>query len=512
MASKVFSSNKSKQQRPAKQAPLSGKPLSAAHSKPVKYYQETNYTQYKPGTNVNAHMKPLTYDRMSTTSSMVVNAGSKNSSPTQGILRPSKPSGYKKGSASVLANSAAGLAGIAAAGTAAASIAVANSAVASKEEEKKARHRWNQQASSSVQAAGITTAAPNNASYQAFDHSAGTQPLTSSVLAQHTYAYQHAPQPFPNNTSAVSAGAPAFAASAAYTAGAGVQSAAWSHEVVGPGSSRPPATYYGSGQKQQQKPANAGNMPGTAVVTAAPSIAPSELESDMAQAGFPSMHSMYDPKKGGRKNKQPVNNQVSAPGQPGNNNGYFQQQQQPYHNAGHQYQGQQQAVQYGPQAIAIPHQAQAVSGPSTGAHQGYVYANPQQQPQQQQQQPQQLSHYPTAPPIFQSQTYPQAGHYPMQQPGPQQYHQQNHQQNYQQPQQYNYQNSPQQQQQSYQQPPYTQPLSQSAPVIFSSMPQLNSGEGDPSYNQSMYFGSQPMPANSNSYGAIRPKKQVHFAI
>ncbi|KAJ2870156.1 hypothetical protein FB639_004664, partial [Coemansia asiatica] len=400
MASKVFSSNKPKQ-RPAKQTPLSGKLLPASHSKTGTFYQETNYTQYKPGYNVNAHLKPLTYDRMSVSSSMIANAGSKKSSLTSSASRPHKTHttpthGYKNSSSAGLANTAAGFAGaaagfagIAAVGTAAAGIAAANSAMNIKEEEKKARQRWEQQTKSSAQAAGASTAAPNNTSYQAFDHSAGKQPLTSSVLSQHTYAHQQAQQPFPNNTSAVSAGAPAFAASPAHTAGAGVQSSAWSHEAVGPGSSRPATTYYGSGQQQQQlqnQPTNAVNNFGPA----APSIAPSELESDMAQAGFSSMHSMYDPKKSSRKNKQGTDNQQGSPMQAGNNNGYPQPQLQPQsqpqqsyqnvaqqpgqtqYNAGNQYYGQQHSPQYGPQPIPIPHPAHAVSsGPSTGTHQAY---------------------------------------------------------------------------------------------------------------------------------------------
>ncbi|KAJ2382169.1 hypothetical protein GGI05_005742 [Coemansia sp. RSA 2603] len=51
-------------------------------------------------------------------------------------------------------------------------------------------------------------------------------------------------------------------------------------------------------------------------------------------------------------------------------------------------------------------------------------------------------------------------------------------------------------------------MSQSAPVIYSSMPQL--GHGDVDYYSSMpHYGSQPMGSNNGTYA--RPKKQVHFA-
>ncbi|KAJ1874725.1 hypothetical protein LPJ57_004773, partial [Coemansia sp. RSA 486] len=172
MASKIFSSSKSKQ-RPAKQAPLPSKLLPASHVKTSTFYQETNYTHYKPGANVNAHMKPVTYNSVSMNSSMVAHAGSVKHSSSSGTSKPHKTHGYKN-------SSAAGLASIAAAGTAAAGLAVASVAAAGKDEQSKAHRRWSQQAASNTQVAGASTAAPNNTSYQAFDHSAGTQPLTSS--------------------------------------------------------------------------------------------------------------------------------------------------------------------------------------------------------------------------------------------------------------------------------------------------------------------------------------------
>ncbi|KAJ1849297.1 hypothetical protein LPJ57_008386, partial [Coemansia sp. RSA 486] len=90
----------------------------------------------------------------------------------------------------------------------------------------------------------------------------------------------------------------------------------------------------------------------------------------MAQAGFSSMHSMYDPKKSGRKNKHSAANQAPAPVQSGNNSGYLGPQQQSYQSiaqpsvqiqqhSAYQYHGPQHGAQYGPQPIPIPHPAHA---------------------------------------------------------------------------------------------------------------------------------------------------------
>ncbi|KAJ1848539.1 hypothetical protein LPJ73_003943, partial [Coemansia sp. RSA 2703] len=184
MASKVFSSGKPKQ-RPQKQMPASklNPPASATntgYSTAGTQYQEVNYTQYTHGSNVNAHLKPITYNKFSTNSSLVANAGSTStsiastaatagSSAKPGTLKLQRVHGYGN-----------------AINTQGSSMATIN------EDQKKSRRRWSHQATiatsaatgAAAAAAATATAAAmlgsSNNSYQAFDHSAGQQPQTSS--------------------------------------------------------------------------------------------------------------------------------------------------------------------------------------------------------------------------------------------------------------------------------------------------------------------------------------------
>ncbi|KAJ2726164.1 hypothetical protein GGI07_000803 [Coemansia sp. Benny D115] len=269
-------------------------------------HQEKSYLNYTHGSNVNAHMKPIQYETLSN-SSMVAHAGSTAtslaaSSSTSRPLNQYMATG-SNGTMAALKD-----------GT-----------------KKSSRRQWTHHAK------------PNaTASYQAFDHSASHQTMTSSVLAQSTAALaqtrrnKHTSHQYqvhasaPNTLPAASAGGASLPTSTAYANTGSYQQAAWSHEAAG-AAGPSAATYYA--HTHNHAPAQQGPQQlVTSSVTIAPGIASSPPKGDMALAGFSGMQNKHRAKKDWRHSQEVYANQSQPQMQPqqsqnvGTGNGYGQQQ------------------------------------------------------------------------------------------------------------------------------------------------------------------------------------------
>ncbi|KAJ2880338.1 hypothetical protein H4R27_004784 [Coemansia aciculifera] len=361
---------------------MAGKAITSGNDRPNRHTKmvaqnpppsqvEHNYTQYKHGSNVNAQLKPVTYDTFKG-SSVMAQAGSNKSSsmasshPQQ--QRPHRPHAHGK-SGSQSHGAALSTQAVAGSGASSSTSSGVNTGGPSGES-KSARQQWayhNQSASGSM-----------NSSYHAFDNSAGAHPLTSSVLAFNSASNnQSHPQirPSPQHQGGqpvAGQGAPnTYAASGAMHS---LPSVAWAHGTTGLNPSH-----------------------SIAATTTATRFDPSALESDMAAAGFMHMHSKYKATKQGKsghntslpQTQQPTGNVVYSqapqtapanyqprpqpqpqpqPHQYTSQNGvpgpvYQQPQQQ---TAAYQSQSMvpmhqnQQQQQYGPQPIPVPTQAPAI--------------------------------------------------------------------------------------------------------------------------------------------------------
>ncbi|KAJ1766601.1 hypothetical protein LPJ54_005207, partial [Coemansia sp. RSA 1824] len=123
---------------------------------------ETNYNNYTPGNNVNAHMRPMTYDSMAT-NSLIAQPGtglssSLSHSPQKMLHGYGAPAAQKP-----------------------------QKLHKSSEDSKSSKKRWSTQLP--------LTTVTGSTSYQAFDHSSSHQPLTHSVLALPSTAPAHQPKP-----------------------------------------------------------------------------------------------------------------------------------------------------------------------------------------------------------------------------------------------------------------------------------------------------------------------------
>ncbi|KAJ2825710.1 hypothetical protein IWW50_002728, partial [Coemansia erecta] len=165
---------------------------------------ETNYSHYTHGSNVNAHLRPMTYDSMATNSLIAQPGSGLNSS-----LSHSPPQKMLHGYGSSVASKAH---------------KHHKSSDDHKQHHKSSNDRKPHKSSGdhtttkkrwsvTLPMASVTA----STSYQAFDHSAGRQPLTHSALALPTTAHQ--PQPQQNvKYNGLAAAAAAAATSAAASA------------------------------------------------------------------------------------------------------------------------------------------------------------------------------------------------------------------------------------------------------------------------------------------------------
>ncbi|KAJ2480765.1 hypothetical protein EV174_003635 [Coemansia sp. RSA 2320] len=279
LAGKAFSGGKNKSSRPYK---------SSAQNASSSPYLETSYTQYTHGNNVNAQLKPVTYDTYKP-SSVLAQAGSSKSQSTQAPMPSSRHrlQTTLSHSQDAHAHPHAGLGSGASPhnhnGTASNNSSNSNINVGA-ESNKDAWKRRNQHKQSA--------AAVANTSYQAFDYSAGPQPLTSSVLAFNSAAAMTQPHQHKKSSESRRHSRPQLVANT---------SAASKHAMAGainsPLTARPhdasssDARPHTGNRKHQHRPHH------VASATGVPGIAPSVLAGDVASAGFTAAPSKYNTKK-----------------------------------------------------------------------------------------------------------------------------------------------------------------------------------------------------------------------
>ncbi|KAI9501242.1 hypothetical protein BX070DRAFT_254378 [Coemansia spiralis] len=242
----------------AKSRPSKGQQPPAVYSTSSLAYPEPNYTQYTHGSNVNAHLKPLTYNTV--TNSPIIAQTSSTASSSAPLSRP---------------------------------------------------HKTHSQSSHRQQ-----SHVPASYSYKAFDHSATQQPLTSSVLAfnptpsssnikkqkQPTSHQNRLPQPSalylynsPNSSSIISMPVPQ-------------KTAAWAHDMAVAGKLPPNTAAHHRQQKlqQQQHFYHTTSLPSMVNANSShTAISQGAFENDMSMTGPSQTHNKYDVQKKSKIQNQP---------------------------------------------------------------------------------------------------------------------------------------------------------------------------------------------------------------